>query len=79
MNTQFYKKELFRFVNATTSVAAIYQKNLLSIKIPLPSLEVQNTIVDSVLLEKKLVGSNRQLIQIYSQKIQDRISKVWGE
>jgi type I restriction enzyme M protein len=79
LNTQLYKKELFRFVNATTSVAAIYQKNLFSITIPLPSIDLQNTLVDSVLLEKNLVGSNRQLIQIYTQKIQDRIRKVWGE
>ena len=79
LNTPYFKKELFRFVNATTSVAAIYQKNLFSIGIPLPDIEVQNSIVEAVLLEKKLLESNWELIKIYTQKIQDRMSKVWGE
>ena len=79
LNTDYYKKELIRFVNATTSVAAIYQKNLYSIKIPLPSIDSQRALVDQVENERFLISSSKKLIEIHTQKIQDRISKVWGE
>lgn len=79
LNTDFFKRELLRFVSATTSVAAIYQKKLFSIEIPLPSLEIQSEIVGQIRLEKDLVVSSKKLIEIYTQRIQDRISKVWGE
>ena len=77
-NTSYFKKELLRFVNATTSVAAIYQKNLFSIKIPLPNKDDQNKIVEAVLLEKSLLKGNKKLIEIYTIKIQDKLNKVWG-
>lgn len=49
------------------------------IRIPLPSIETQNQIVAQIENEQTLVNSNKQLIEIFEQKIKDRISKVWGE
>ena len=47
--------------------------------IPLPSVDIQNEIVSNIINEISLVKSNKQLIEIFEQKIKDRIAKVWGE
>jgi type I restriction enzyme M protein len=47
--------------------------------IPVPSIKVQNHIAKFMQKEQVIVDGNRELIQIFTQKIQDRISKVWGE
>ena len=46
--------------------------------IPTPSLEEQRAIIKKIKLEKEVVDGNRKLIQIYTQKIQNKINKVWG-
>ncbi|MCF6366308.1 MAG: N-6 DNA methylase [Bacteroidales bacterium] len=48
-------------------------------KIPLPPLETQKQIVAKIEKEQELVNSSKQLIEIFEQKIKDRIAKVWGE
>ena len=50
-----------------------------SLLIPKPSVEIQNKLVDEIEKEKGLVNASKQLIEIYEQKIKDRIAKVWGE
>jgi type I restriction enzyme M protein len=73
-----YKKELLRFVDATTSVAAIYPKNYFGIKIPVPNIEEQQTIVKAIEEEMQLVNANKRLIEIFEQKIKIKIAEVWG-
>ena len=48
-------------------------------KIPLPSLEIQNHIVARIEKEQALVNANKELITIFEQKIKDKIASVWGE
>jgi type I restriction enzyme M protein len=52
---------------------------LSGLTIPLPSIEKQNLIVSNIEEEQHLVEANKRLIELYSQKIKDRIAKVWGE
>lgn len=47
--------------------------------IPKPPTETQRQIVAQIENEQALVNSNKQLIEIFEQKIKDRIAKVWGE
>lgn len=54
------------------------QKALNSITIPLPDIETQRQIVAQIENEQELVNANKQLIEIFEQKIKDRIAKVWG-
>jgi restriction endonuclease S subunit len=54
------------------------QKSLNSITIPLPDIETQRQIVAQIEKEQALVNANKQLIEIFEQKIKDRIAKVWG-
>ena len=49
------------------------------IKVPVIPLGSQKQIVERLELERKIVESNKKLIEIYSKKIEDRINKIWGE
>jgi type I restriction enzyme M protein len=46
--------------------------------IPKPPLETQRQIVSQIEQEQELVNSSKQLIEIFEQKIKDRIARVWG-
>lgn len=49
------------------------------ILIPLPPLNIQCQIINRIDQELSIVHANKQLIEIFEQKIKDRIAKVWGE
>jgi len=55
------------------------QQALNTIKIPLPSLEIQKQIVEKIEGERALVESAKKLIEIYEQKTKDVLSKLWSE
>ena len=65
------------------AVGAVFRnlttEQLKSFSIPIPSLEIQHSIVDTVESERQIIDGNKKLIEIYTQKIQDRINKIWGE
>lgn len=50
-----------------------------SINIPLPALETQNEIVRKINEEMTIIDQNKRLIEIFEQKIKDKISEVWSE
>ena len=49
------------------------------IKIPLPSLEIQEKIVAEIEAEQKMVEASKKLIEIYEGRIKEKIGEVWGE
>ena len=51
-----------------------YQK----IKIPLPSLKIQEEIVSQIGEEQKIIEANKKLIKAFKQRIKDKISEIWG-
>ena len=58
---------------------SISQGEVLRLSIPFPKMETQNELVMKANHISDLVQQNNELIEIYTQKIQDRISKVWGD
>ncbi len=44
-----------------------------------PTIEIQQKIVERIEGERQIIEGNKKLIEIYTQKIEDRINKVWGE
>ena len=48
------------------------------LQIPLPTIEEQKEIVQAIEEEMQLVNANKRLIEIFEQKIKDKISEVWG-
>ncbi len=57
----------------------INAKILATFMLPLPSIEIQGQIVTQIEEEQGLVNANKKLIEIFEQKIKDRIGRVWGE
>jgi type I restriction enzyme M protein len=53
-------------------------KDLGLLAVPLPSLEEQQTIINAIEEEMAIVASNKRLIEIFDQKIKDKINEVWG-
>lgn len=47
--------------------------------IPVPPMEEQLSIIQNVLEELEIVNQNKRLIEIFQQKIKDKIAEVWGE
>jgi restriction endonuclease S subunit len=46
--------------------------------IPLPTYDEQADVVEQIENEQQLVSVNKQLINIFEQKIKDKINEVWG-
>ncbi len=69
------------YLNATGGVRQgnISNKQIESIEIPFPSLEIQKKIVEKIEAEQSLVESAKKLIEIYEQKTKDVLSKLWSE
>ncbi|NMB96065.1 MAG: hypothetical protein GYA02_05580, partial [Clostridiaceae bacterium] len=79
LNSNEGQDKVKRLVNGTTSVAAIYQKDFASILVPLPSPEIQQNIVEKITEEMSIIEKNKRLIEIFEQKIKDKITEVWGD
>jgi type I restriction enzyme M protein len=56
---------------------SISQSTIYEVKIPLPPIEEQQAIVQAIEEEMQLVNANKRLIEIFEQKIKDKISEVW--
>lgn len=54
-------------------------KDIRSFNIPCPAVEIQEKIIREIEEEKTIVEQNKRLIDIFKQKIADKISEVWGE
>jgi type I restriction enzyme M protein len=57
---------------------SISHSQIQKIMIPAIDAATQNIIVDRLDKEKKIIDSNKELIELYEQKIKDHIAKVWG-
>lgn len=54
------------------------QNNLNRIKIPIPPTKALEKLIDEINEEITTVEANRKLVKIFSNKIADRVSKIWG-
>ena len=52
---------------------------LREVDIPLPPLDVQRDICEKIEEEIAIINQNKRLIEIFQQKIKDRIAEIWGE
>lgn len=69
LNSQFGKKQIRSLVAGTTSVAAIYQKEFLTIKIPFPPLSVQKETVERIEGYQHLIDGAKQVIASFKPNI----------
>lgn len=78
MNSNFIEHGINNFTG-TSGLRRVPKNYILNYKIPLPSLEIQDEIINNYEQEKLIIDGNKKLIEIYSKKIEDRINKIWGE
>lgn len=57
--------------------AGIDVEELSKIQLALPKIEIQNKIVDQINSEQKLIEPSKDLIQVFTKKIQDRINELF--
>jgi len=58
---------------------SISRSQIEKIMVPLIDDKDQEDIITSIEQEQQIVDSNKKLIEIFEQKIKDRIAKVWGK
>lgn len=78
LNTNEAKQFCLKVKTDGINQSNINAKILATFQIPLPPIKIQNQIVAKIEKEQELVNANKELIQIFEQKIKDRIAKVWG-
>ena len=76
--TNGYYKNIKRYLTGS-SRQRIRRSNLAKVLIPLPPLDLQEAIVNEVGGYQKIVNANKKLVTIYEQKINGKISEVWGD
>jgi type I restriction enzyme M protein len=77
--TDNFRKQLFANSSGGVRQSNISNKGIESIMIPLPAIKIQQQIVAQIQTELDLVNGNKQLIEIFQERIKNRIAKVWGE
>jgi type I restriction enzyme M protein len=65
-------------MSGTSGLQRIPREFVTTFQIPLPSINEQEEIVQAIEEEMQLVNANKRLIEIFEQKIKDKISEVWG-
>jgi len=86
-NQRLLSEYLFNFmlgfdlntISKSAGIALINNPDIQSVIIPLPPIDTQKEIVLKIEEERTVIEGNKKLIEIYTQKIQNRINKVWGE
>jgi type I restriction enzyme M protein len=78
-NQDWFRKQIFKNSSGGVRQSNISNKGIEAIEIPFPAIDIQRQIVTQIENEQILVNSNKELIEIFKQKIKDRIAKVWGE
>jgi restriction endonuclease S subunit len=79
----YFFLQQIRLDNKAQAVGAVFLNlttdQIKEFLIPIPSIDEQNIIVHRIEEEQVLVASNKRLIEIFEQKIKDKINGVWGK
>jgi len=78
LDSRIFESQYKRFERGSTQ-KFISLKFIRGLQIPLPPLSIQQEIVTQIEAEQEMVNANKRLIEIYEQKIKDKIGEVWGE
>lgn len=78
ITTENFRKEGKKRMTGTGGLQRVPNEFVASYRIALPEISIQKRLIDNIRLEIEIINSNRRLIEIYMQKIRDRIAKIWG-
>lgn len=66
-------------MSGTGGLQRLTKEYLLSYPIFVPPMNVQQEIIKAVNIEMAIIDQNKRLIEIFENKIKDRIAEIWGE
>ena len=72
------KKDYLNSIAPQSAQKNINIRILRSVEIPLPPIEIQQSIVENVKAEQLLVDANRELMERMGSKVEAAIRRVWG-
>lgn len=78
---------LFRFmqnfdlttISNSAGIALINNNDINGVDIFIPSLEEQQKIIAEIEKEEQMINSCKQLVELYKQKIDNKIKSIWGD
>jgi len=79
INTPEFLKNGKAFMTGTAGQQRIDLNYVKHYSIPVPSLEMQAKILSEIEAEQSLIAPSKKLIDVFSLKIQSKISGLWGE
>ena len=71
------QKQICKFSTGST-FEAINKKDVENILIPLPTLKEQNKIVNRIEEEVSLISSNKEVAELFHNKIKEKLNFIWG-
>ena len=63
-------------ISKSAGIPIINTPDILGIKFPLPSIEIQSLITVNIQKERELIEGNKKLLKIYTEKMQNIINQV---
>lgn len=79
MKSDDFINDARKYAQRAVNQASIKTADLKQLSIPLPAMETQKRIVAAIGEEMRIVDQNKRMIEIFQQKIKDKIAEVWGE
>jgi len=77
------KDEVFQKIKDKFSVdgtmGGIRKSDILKIKIPILEITAQEKIIKEIEKEEKIINENKKLVEIFQQKINNKMKDIWGE
>ena len=77
MKSESFIKNAKRFAKRAVNQASIRLSEIKEFEIPLPSLEEQQKIVNELDSYQKIVDSQKETIELFETKIQNRLNSLW--
>ena len=78
IDTAFRQQGIANFTG-TSGLRIIPKSFVAQYPIPAPSMKMQKEWIAKIKQEISIIEGNKRLIEIYTQKIEDRIGEVWGK
>ncbi len=75
-NSEFYLIEARKFSKGN-NVKHLDLNNVLSIYIPLPTLSIQQEIIEQIEKERKLLETNKETIKLFEAKLKTKLDSLW--
>ena len=77
INSDTFSKQVKKYLSGSAQ-PQLPIKVLSNIKIPLPPMNLQKDIMEGIEKEKAHIESCKELIKINTEKIQQKVSEIWG-